>query len=195
MLQQYGPIVHEIYLKIKTIPEEQKEEFEPLIVELIKKYSLSYYDTTMIFGNTDEKADIEDSLMNKLDEYSFMQNKTDDVDKVRYYWAYNMPCAILVNGGQKFWFDHLKNIYELIYKDILINVRTTMSAGFKEIIELLDIDKMEDLEERKFFVTVLNHYLKDTDEKISSKVLPTICSLVSKFPDSEKAGLLDNLIR
>jgi len=34
--------------------------------------------------------------MNKLDEYSFMQNKTDDVDKIRYYWAYNLPCAVLV---------------------------------------------------------------------------------------------------
>jgi hypothetical protein len=54
----------------------------------------------MIFGVGEEKNDIEDSLMNKLDEYSFMQNKTDDVDKIRYYWAYNMPCAILVNGGQ-----------------------------------------------------------------------------------------------
>jgi len=53
----------------------------------------------MIFGVGEEKNDIEDSLMNKLDEYSFMQNKTDDVDKIRYYWAYNMPCAILVNGG------------------------------------------------------------------------------------------------
>ena len=53
----------------------------------------------MIFGADKEKENIEDSLMNKLDEYSFMQNKTDDVDKIRYYWAYNMPCAILVNGG------------------------------------------------------------------------------------------------
>jgi hypothetical protein len=43
-------------------------------------------------------------------------------------------------------------------------------------------------------VTVVNHYLKDSEE-ISSKVLPTICKLVSKFPDSEKTELLDNLIR
>lgn len=43
-------------------------------------------------------------------------------------------------------------------------------------------------------MTVLNHYLKDSEE-ISSKVLPTICKLVSKFPDSEKTELLDNLIR
>ena len=84
----------------------------------------------MIFGNAEEKDEIEDSLVDKLDEYSFMQNKSDDVDKVRYYWAYNMPCAILVNGGNSFWLSHLKNIYELLYKDILINVRTAMSAGF-----------------------------------------------------------------
>lgn len=52
--------------------------------------------------------------MEKLDEYSFMQNggKTEDVDKIKYYWAYNMPCAILVNGGQKFWNSHLKNVYD-----------------------------------------------------------------------------------
>ena len=139
-------------------------------------------------------SESEDSMMNKLDDYSFMQNKNDDVDKVKYYWAYNMPCAIMVNGGQKFWFSHLKNIYELLYKNILINTRTTMSAGFKEVIELLEIEKMDKPEDRQFFVTVLNHYLKDTDD-ISSKVLPTICKLVSKFPDEEKTELLDNLIR
>ena len=60
-----------------------------------------------------------------------------------------------------------------------------MSAGFKEIIELLDIDKMEAFEDRQFFVAVLNNYLNDTDE-ISTKVLPIICKLVSKFPDLEK---------
>ena len=32
---------------------------------------------------------------------------------------------------------------------------------------------------------VLNNYLNDTDE-ISTKVLPIICKLVSKFPDLEK---------
>ena len=105
-----------------------------------------------------------------------------------------MPCALLVNGGQKFWTDHMKSIYEMLYKDMLVNVRTAMSSGFKEIIELLDIDKMEKEEERKFFVDVLNHYLIDTEE-ISSKVLPTLCKLVSKFPDEEKTELLDNLIR
>lgn len=52
--------------------------------------------------------------MKKLDEYSFMQNKPDDVDVegIRYQWAYNLPCALMVNGGQKFWFSHLKSFYD-----------------------------------------------------------------------------------
>ena len=103
----------------------------------------------------------------------------------RYYWAYNIPCALLVNGKSKYWFSSLKNVYEILYKDILINLRTSISASFKEIIEILEINKMEKVEDRQFFVTVLNHFLKDSDD-ISSKVLPTICSLVSKFPDEEK---------
>ena len=82
----------------------------------------------------------------------------------------------------------------MLYKDILINVRTAMSSGFKEIIELLDIDKMEQDYERQFFVDVLNHYLKDTDE-ISSKVLPYICKLISKFPEKERTVMLENLIK
>jgi len=78
-----------------------------------------------------------------------------------------MPCAILVNGGQNFWLNHLKSIYDLLYQDILINVRTAMSSGFIEVINHLYIDKMEKEEDQQYFVTVLNHYLKDTDEKIS----------------------------
>lgn len=39
-------------------------------------------------------------------------------------------------------------IYEMLYKDKDKNVRTTMSAGFKEIINLLDIELMENAEEQ-----------------------------------------------
>ena len=105
-----------------------------------------------------------------------------------------MPCAILVNGGQKFWNAHLKNIYEILFKDVVLNTSTSMAAGFKEIIELLDIDKMETQDERQFFVQVFNRYYKDSED-ISQKVLPTMCKLVSKFPDEEKMELLDSLIR
>ena len=125
----------------------------------------------MIYGEKDaEKELLDESLMNKLDDYSFAQQKgdADEVDKVRYYWAYNMPCAVLVNKDDPlFWADHLKPIYELLYKDVLLNVRTALAAGFKEIIQLIPIDKMEKDEDKEYFITVLNHFLKDNDESIS----------------------------
>ena len=73
------------------------EKEKSVIKSLVKEMSETYYDMKLIFGSIEDK-DLEDSLMNKLEEYSFAQNKSDDVDKVRYYWAFNMPCAILVNG-------------------------------------------------------------------------------------------------
>lgn len=70
-----------------------------------------------------------------------------------------------------------------------------MSSGFIEVINHLDIDKMEKEEDQEYFVTVLNHYLKDADEKISQKVLSAICPLVAKFSDAKKTQLLDSLIK
>ena len=116
----------------------------------------TYYDMKLIFGSVEDK-DLEDSLMNKLEEYSFAQNKSDDVDKVRYYWAYNMPCAILVSGNSlTFWKDNLKTIYEMLHRDVLVNVRTAMAAGFKEIIKLIDFSKLDKDTEKQFFINVLN---------------------------------------
>eukprot|EP00350_Pseudokeronopsis_sp_OXSARD2_P005864 CAMPEP_0170567254 /NCGR_PEP_ID=MMETSP0211-20121228/80363_1 /TAXON_ID=311385 /ORGANISM="Pseudokeronopsis sp., Strain OXSARD2" /LENGTH=40 /DNA_ID= /DNA_START= /DNA_END= /DNA_ORIENTATION= len=31
---------------------------------------------------------------------SFMGNPSDDVDKIKQHWAFNMPCMLLVNGGE-----------------------------------------------------------------------------------------------
>jgi hypothetical protein len=77
-----------------------------------------------------------------------------------------MPCALMVNGRQKFWLSHLKVFYDQLYKGILINLRTTMASGFIEIINHLDIETMEDSAEQEYLITVLNHYLGDTDETI-----------------------------
>ena len=138
--------MHKIYLKIEPEKKEgdKQEKPEPMsdanreaIKKLISDFLLAYYDTKLIFGNTEDDKDIlDESLVDKIDGYSFAQNKADDVDKVRYYWAYNMPCALLVCGGNntEFWNDNLKSIYDMLHKDILLNVRTAMAAGFKEII-------------------------------------------------------------
>lgn len=86
--------MHQIFLKGK---ESEDTSIKSTITDLVKEMSTTYYDMKLIFGSIEDK-DLEDSLMNKLEEYSFAQNKSDDIDKVRYYWAYNMPCAILVSG-------------------------------------------------------------------------------------------------
>lgn len=146
-LIQFGPLVHQIFLKIEQVPADTATTDSEVsqLKSLISQMCIAYYDLKLIFG---EKDDLDSSLMEKLDDYSFMQNKTDDVDKVKYYWAYNLPCALLVNGKSIFWFSHIKNIYEMLYKDVLINLRTTIAASFKDVIELLEIDKMEKKEER-----------------------------------------------
>ena len=188
-LIQFGPIVHNIFLKID---DKQPKAYVSKLKDLVNEMCLSYYDVKMIFP---ADSDLDESLANKLDEYSFMQNKNDDIDKIKYYWAYNLPCALLVNGGQRYWMDHMKNIYELLYKDILLNVRTTMAAGFKEVINLVEIEKMENPEDQQYFIAIINHYLKDSEEVVSQKVLPTMCTLVSKFPEEKKLELLDSLIK
>ena len=106
-----------------------------------------------------------------------------------------MPCALMVNGRQQFWLSHLKVFYEQLYRGILINLWTTMASGFLEVINHLDIETMEKPAEQEYLITILNHFLKDSDEKISQKVLPTICTLVSKFPEAKKTELLGTLIK
>ena len=70
-----------------------------------------------------------------------------------------------------------------------------MASGFLEVINHLDIETMEQPAEQEYLITILNHFLKDSDEKICQKVLPTICTLVSKFPEAKKTELLSTLIK
>ena len=67
-LIQFGPIVHQIYLKItKDLESNTKEELQTLIT----KACMIYYDMKLIFP-TKEDGDLEESLLNKMDDYSFM---------------------------------------------------------------------------------------------------------------------------
>lgn len=49
--------------------------------------------------------------------------------------------------------------------------------------------------DKDYFIALLNHFLKDGEEKISSLVLPTLCTLVSKFSETKKQELLESLIK
>lgn len=83
----------------------------------------------------------------------------------------------------------------MLYKDIMLTVRTSMAAGFKEIINLLDFEKFETDSDKEYFINVLNSYLKDKDSVICKKALPTICNVVQKFNNEKKMELLDSLIK
>lgn len=107
-----------------------------------------------------------------------MGNQNDEVDKIKYYWAYYISCALLLNGGQQFWEIKLKSIYQKLYKDLLLNVRKTLAASLVEVLKLIDMDQGENQE---FFIDVLRYYMSDIDE-IKCKVIPNLCQVVSLFP-------------
>ena len=98
----------------------------------------------------------------------------------------------MVNGGQKYWKSHLKEIYQALYKDILLNVRKSLAAGLVEIAKLLDLkDSLDDSSEadRSFLVEVANHFLSDVEE-VRFKLLPNLCEFVSLFPEENQQMLL-----
>lgn len=115
--------------------------------------SNAFYDTSLLGKDEMKDLDIEESLMEKVDEFA---GKNEDVEKVKNQWAYNLPCALLVNGGQKYWLAHLKPIYKILLKDTPTEAKTALSAGFKELINLVSIEKLESKEERQFILEIMN---------------------------------------
>lgn len=107
-----------------------------------------------------------------------MGNASDDVDKVKHSWAFNLPCMLLINGEESFWASRLKAIYEKLYKDILLTIRKTLAASLFEVVKLVDMKKKDN---QTFFLEVVNHFLSDIDE-IKNKVMPRLCEIVSCFP-------------
>jgi hypothetical protein len=83
---------------------------------------------------------------------SFAPNQNDDVDKIKYYWSFFMPCAILLNGGQAYWYFKVKPVFVKLHKDILLNVRKSLAASLYEVMKLVD---MESMENQAFFMDVL----------------------------------------
>jgi len=42
---------------------------------------------------------------------SFTANQNDDVDKVKYYWAYFIPCSLVLNGGNIYWESKIRDVF------------------------------------------------------------------------------------
>lgn len=83
---------------------------------------------------------------------SFTANQNDDVDKVKYYWAYFIPCSLVLNGGNVFWESKIKDVFQKLYKDVLVNVRKSLAAGMVETMKLVDMDSKNN---QKFFIEAL----------------------------------------
>ena len=82
----------------------------------------------------------------------------DEHDKLKEMWAFNMPCMLLVNEGRQFWNDIARDIYKILYKDLLIKVRVSLSASLVEVAKLIDLkqDSEDAADDRTLMVEVAN---------------------------------------
>ena len=56
----------------------------------------------------------------------------DEHDKIKEMWAFNLPCMLLVNEGREFWVSTGRDIYKVLYKDILIKKLTPGKPSQKQ---------------------------------------------------------------
>ena len=122
---------------------------------------------------------------------SFAPNQNDDVDKIKYYWSFFMPCAILLNGGQPYWYFKVKPVFLKLHKDILLNVRKSLAASLFEVMKLVDMDSKED---QAFFMDVLRHFMSDIEE-VKAKITPNLCKIVGLYPEDQQTQLLTSFIK
>lgn len=75
-------------------------------------------------ANKPEEEEVFEEGMTAEDKliHSFMNQDTqgDDIEIIKHMWAFNMPCVLLINGGQAYWDTCIQPIYKMIYQDELI---------------------------------------------------------------------------
>lgn len=57
-----------------------------------------------------------------------------------------------MNGGNVFWESKIRDVFQKLYKDVLVNVRKSLAAGMVEIMKLVDMDSKNN---QKFFIEAL----------------------------------------
>jgi hypothetical protein len=76
----------------------------------------------------------EDSLLCQ----SFAPTGQDDTDKVKLAWAYNMPAALSIYSDKtQLWDKCLRDVYKVLYKDLVLSIRSSLAASLHEIIGLV----------------------------------------------------------
>ena len=175
--QQFGKIIYEVHLHTKE-PIAKKKELNSKIAEVCD----DFLDASRIAGKKleEESVDLDDPV--KTAKLMLSSGKQDEVDRVKEMWAFNLPCILMVNGGKQYWKTRVRDVYKILYKDILLNVRKSLAASLIEVAKLINLnDDPQDSEDHLFMVEVANHLLSDVDE-VRIKLLPHLCEFVSLFP-------------
>jgi hypothetical protein len=140
--------------------------------QLISKAFDVFYDPKMIPSEEEAQQQAAQHLLQ-----SFAPNQNDDVDKIKYYWAYFLPCALALNDKQTFWLSKGRATFNKLYKDVLLNVRRSLSASLFEVMKLVD---MSSLENQKYFMEVVKSFMQDIEE-VRAKVTPNLCKIVNMY--------------
>ena len=106
-MQNFGQIIHGVYLKVKNHPK------LPVVCN-------SFYDLELLKQES-EKTAADDSF-----------TPDDDLEKMKESWAYNLPCVLLIN---KDW-AKLKPVYSVLYTDASAQVKKSLAASLCEIVKL-----------------------------------------------------------
>ena len=127
-----------------------------------------------------------DTLDSKASEKKITMSSTalDEHDKLKEMWAFNLPCMLLVNNGRQFWTETARDIYKVLYKDVLIKIRVSLAASLIEIAKLINLkeDSEDANEDRTLMVEVANHLLSDEDA-VRLKLIPNLCEFITHFPE------------
>lgn len=175
--QNFGKIIYEVHLHTKE-PIAKKKDLMAKIAEVCD----DFLDPSRIAGKKleEESVDLDDPV--KTAKLMLSSGTQDEMDRVKEMWAFNLPCILLVNGGKQYWKTRVRDVYKILYKDILLNVRKSLAASLIEVAKLIDLkEEAPDSEDHLFMVEVANHLLSDVDE-VRVKLLPHLCEFVSLFP-------------
>lgn len=92
-----------------------------------------------------------------------MGGSMEDLDKIKQSWAYNMPCVLLINGGKQYWDTRIRQIYDKLYKDVLLSVRKTLASSLLEIMKQAQLKKQKPNSFNDDLNSVLNSTAKKQD--------------------------------
>jgi hypothetical protein len=115
---------------------------------------------------------------------SFMANE-DSTDKLREMWAFNLPCALLVNSPS-YW-PKLKPVYTEIFKDLQLSVKRSLAASLIEVCKIhLD---------QEFMLEVITFFLLCDLEEVKQKIVPNLVDLVKLYPSEKQMELVSLFIK